>query len=164
MNSTLGKNGFFIKRICYLTLSLFSILILFTACTCGGDMKGWPSLELNLDIDSFNEVALEYNRLPYGRSKDEEHFYGSSTDKEVINDIYFAVDGMLYSEKIYSKIDTEKYCDNVIIKFLKDDEVFVFKYYSYGIKKGYFVFDNGEIHKHCGNFVGIYENFKDKLS
>lgn len=153
------------KIICCLVLSFLSLIIVFAGCTCGGHMKGWPTIELNLDIDSFNEVTLEYNRLPYGRSELEDHFYGSSSDKEIINDIYCVIDGLPYGEKTYRKIDTEEYCDSVIIKFIKDDEVFVFKFYSYGITKGYFIFDNGEIHQYRGDFVGItYAEFKDKLS
>lgn len=143
---------------------ILTCLLSFMLCSCGG-MKGWPTFDLNLDIESYNEVTLEYNQLPYGRNKIEDHFYGSSSDKEVINEIYCAINGLKYSEKTYRNINTEEYYENVIIKFINDDEVFVFKFYSYGITKGYFIFDNGEIHKYRGDFVGItYYEFKDKMS
>ncbi len=129
-------------------------------------MKGWPTIELNLDVESFDEVSLEYNLLPYKKNKQEAHFYGTSSDKEVINDIYQTINGTPYSEKIYNNINTEEYWANVIIKFMKDgEEAFVFKFYSYAIYDGYFIFDNGEIHKYHDDFIGsTYDRFKDKLN
>ena len=156
---------YFMKKAITLFAVILSCLLLLIFCSCGGNMKGWPTFDLNLNIESYNEVTLEYNRLPYGRSKSKAHFYGTSTDKEVINDIYCVINSLPYSEKNYRNINTEEYYDNIIIKFIKDYEVFVFKFYSYGIYDGYFVFDNGETHKYCGDFVSMtYEEFKDKLS
>lgn len=134
-------------------------------CSCGGQMDGWPTFDLNLDIGSCDEVSLEFNRLPYGRNDTEYHFSGTSADKQTIIDIYNAVNGLPYSEKIYKTIDTENYYENVIIKFKDGEGEYVFKFYSYGVTNGYFVFDNGEIHRYYGDFIsGTYEKFKDKLS
>ena len=156
------------KIIRYVALSLLALsLFLFGACSCGGDkMKDWPTIELNLDVESFDEVSLEFNLLPYKKNKDEEHFYGTSSDKEVINDIYCTINGSKYSEETYSHINTEEYWCNVIIKFMKDgEEAFVFKFYSYAIFDGYFIFDNGEIHKYHGSFIhATYDRFKDRLN
>lgn len=153
------------KKATTLFIVLLNCLFLFMLYSCGGNMKGWPTLDLNLDIENYNEVSIEFNMLPFGRRNSEAHFYGASSDKEIINDIYNAVDGVLYSEKTYKNIDTEKFSENVIVKFTKGDEVFVFKFYSYGVTNGYFIFDNGEIHKFHGDFVGMtYEKFKNKLS
>ncbi|MDE7167390.1 MAG: hypothetical protein K2O28_00915 [Clostridia bacterium] len=155
------------KIIRYFSLSLLALsLFLFGACSCGHDMSEWPTIELNLDVGSFDEVSLEFNLLPYKKNKDEAHFYGTSSDKEVINDIYCTINGRQYSEKIYNNINTEEFYENVIIKFMKDgEEVFVFKFYTYGIYNGYFIFDNGEIHKYHGDFIyGTYDRFKDRLN
>ena len=152
------------KAIALFTIVLNCVL-LFALCACGGDMEGWPTLELDLDIDGYDEVSLEYNMLSNGSRDSEAHFYGSSSDKEIIKDIYNAVDGVLYSDETYNNIDTEKFSENVIIRFAKDDEVFVFKFYSYGVTNGYFIFDNGKIHNYRGDFVSMtYGQFKDKLS
>lgn len=146
-----------------IVLAVSGICLIVSAC--GGNMEGWPTLELNWEIETYDEVSLEYNQLPYGRSDSETHFYGSSTDKDVINGLYCAVNGRLYSEKTYKKINTEEFRENVIIKFTKDGEEFVFQFYSYGVTNGYFIFHNGEIHKYHGDFVsGTYGKFKDKLS
>lgn len=131
-------------------------------------MTDWPEMNLDLDIETYDEVSLEYHVLPYKDNKysrDEFHYYGSSTDIDVIKDIYNLLNGLKYSEKTYSNIDTEKYVDRVVIKFTKDSEEYVFKFYEYGIYDGYFIFNNGEIHRYYGDFVGIsYMYFKDRLT
>lgn len=147
---------------------LFPFLLLaFSAC--GGDMKGWPKLELGLDIENYEEVSLEYHhisshsdRLPLDVDED---YFGTSEDREIINEIYAQIDGSPYSEETYDKIDTENYSSKVVITFWTDDETrYTFSFYEYGVKNGYFVLDNGEIHKYLGDFVsGTYERFKDKL-
>lgn len=128
-------------------------------------MKGWPTFDLNLDIENYDEVCLEYTMLPYGRSDKEEHFSGTTADKQIIRDIYNAVNNRLYSEKIYESIDTKNYSENVTVTFRDGEGEYVFKFYGYGVTNGYFVFDNGEIHRYYGDFVsGTYEEFKDKLT
>ncbi len=128
-------------------------------------MSDWPTISLNLDIESYDEVSLEYNLLPYKKNKEEIHYHGFSSDKEVIKDIYELLNYLKYSKETYSKINTEEYWDNVIIKFIKAGEEFVFKFYSYAIYDGYFIFNNGEIHKYHGDFVGMsYDKFKDRLT
>ena len=95
----------------------------------------------------------------------DEDYFGTSSDREIINEIYQQIDGRLYSEETYDKIDTEKYWSKVVITFWKDGEAgYTFSFYEYAIKNGYFVLDNGEIHKYLGDFVGTYEQFKDKLT
>ena len=146
---------------------LFPFLLLIL-CSCGGDMKGWPRLELGLNVENYDEVSLEYHhiskhsdRMPLDVDED---FFGTSADREVINGIYQQINGSLYSEKTYNKVDTEKYTTKVIITFRKDGaEGYTFVFFEYGIKNGYFVLDNGEIHKHLGNFASIYAMYKDKL-
>ena len=138
-------------------------------CACGGDMDGWPTLELGLKIENYDEVSLEYHhiskhsdRMPLDVDED---YFGTSSDREIINEIYQQIDGRLYSEETYDKIDTEKYWSKVVITFWKDGEAgYTFSFYEYAIKNGYFVLDNGEIHKYLGDFVGTYEQFKDKLT
>lgn len=128
------------------------------------DMTDWPTINLDLDIESYTEVSLEYNFIPYG-DNEEVYYYGASTDKEVIKDMYDMINCFKYSPKTYGNIDTEKYTDKVIIKFMKDSEEYVFQFYAYGIYDGYFIFDNGEIHKYHGAFVAAsYEDFKDRLN
>ncbi len=144
-------------------------LLLVALCACGGDMEGWPRLELDLDMENYDEVSLEYHhiskhsdRMPLDVDTD---YFGTSSDEELINEVYQSINGTLYSEKTYQKIDTENYWSKVVITFWKDGEAgYTFSYYEYAIKDGYFVFDNGEIHKFLGAFVsGTYDRFKDKL-
>ena len=145
-------------------------LLLMILCACGGDMTGWPQLELNLDIESYDEVSLEYHhnsshsdRMP---SDVDRHFFGTSSDKELIKDIYQSIDGVLYSEETYQKIDTENYYTKEVITFWKDGKAeYTFSYYGYAVADGYFVLDNGEIHKFLGAFAhGSYERFKDRFN
>ena len=151
------------KIFCFLLPLLFLML-----CACGGGMDGWPTLNLNLDTENYDKVSLEYHhiskhsdRMPLDVDED---YYGTSSDREVINGIYQHIDLAQYSEKTYNKVDTEKYTTKVIITFWKDGEAgYTFVFFEYGIKNGYFVLDNGEIHKHLGNFSSIYETWKDKL-
>ena len=144
-------------------------LLLMILCACGGDMDGWPRLDLDLDIQNYDEVSLEYHhiskhsdRMPLDVDED---FFGTSSDRELISEIYQTIDGTLYSEKTYRTIDTENYRSKVVITFWKDGEAgYTFTYYEYAIKDGYFVFDSGEIHKFLGAFVnGTYDRFKDRL-
>ncbi len=151
-------------------LCLLLPLLLFILCACGGDMDGWPRFEPNLDIQSYDEISLEYrhiskhsDRMPLDVDTD---FFGTSSDKEIISEVYHqTIDGILYSEETYRTIDTENYWSKVVITFWKDGKAeYTFTYYEYAIKDGYFVFDGGEIHKYLGNFVGLaYDQFKDKL-
>ena len=153
------------KLIFCLLLPLCSLTV--CLCACGGcyNMNGWPTIDLNLDVESYDEVSLEFNILPSKQNKDEFHYYGSSTEKDVIKEIYETINCFHYSEKTYDSINTEEYWENVIIKFTKDSEEYVFKFYSYAIYDGYFIFNNGEIHKYHGDFVSAsYEHFKDKLA
>ena len=137
-------------------------------CACGGGMDGWPTLNLNLDTENYDKVSLEYHhiskhsdRLPLDVDED---YFGTSADSNLITEIYREIDGSPYSKETYDKIDTEKYTTKVIITFWKDGEAgYTFVFFEYGIKNGYFVLDNGEIHKHLGNFSSIYETWKDKL-
>lgn len=147
---------------------LLPFLLVFL-CACGGDMKDWPRLELRLDIENYDEVSLEYHhiskhsdRMPLDVDED---YFGTSADKDLITEIYREIDGSPYSKETYDKIDTENYSSKVVITFWKDGEAgYTFTFYEYGVKNGYFVLDNGEIHKYLGNFVsGAYERFKDKL-
>lgn len=144
-------------------------LLLMMLCSCGGDMNGWPRLDLDLEIESYDEVSLEYHhisahsdRIPLDVDKD---YFGTSTDSEIITEIYRSIEGSPYSEETYDKIDTENYSSKVVITFCKGGKAgYTFTFYEYAIKDGYFVLDNGEIHKHLGDFVGgTYERFKDKL-
>ncbi len=154
------------KKKIFCLLLPFLLLML---CSCGGDMNGWPKLELGLDIENYDEVSLEYHhiskhsdRMPLDVDND---YFGTSADLEIINEVYQTINGLSYSEETYQKIDTENYWSNVVITFWKDSEsMYTFSFYEYAIKDGYFVFDNGEIHKYLGDFVGItYEHFEDKL-
>lgn len=154
------------KKKIFCLLLPFLLLML---CSCGGDMNGWPKLELGLNIENYDEVSLEYHhiskhsdRMPLDVDKD---YFGTSADREIINEVYQTINGLPYSEETYQKIDTENYWSNVVITFWKDSEsMYTFSFYEYAIKNGYFVFDNGEIHKYLGDFVGItYEHFEDKL-
>ena len=147
---------------------LFPFLLLML-CSCGGDMNGWPRLDLGLDIENYDEVSLEYHhiskhsdRMPLDVDED---YFGTSSDSDIIAEIYREIDGSPYSKETYDKIDTENYWSKVVITFWKDGEAgYTFSYYEYAIKDGYFVFDGGEIHKYLGAFVhGTYERFKDKL-
>ncbi len=153
------------KKVFCLLLPFLLVIL----CACGGDMKDWPRLELDLDIENYDEVSLEYHhiskhsdRMPLDVDED---YCGSSADKDLITEIYREIDGSPYSKETYDKIDTENYSSKVVITFWKDGEAgYTFTFYEYGVKNGYFVLDNGEIHKYLGNFVGgTYERFKDKL-
>ena len=153
------------KLLCGLMLSVSLLL-----CACGGDMEGWPTFDLGLDIENYDEVSLEYHhiskhsdRMPLDVDED---YFGTSADKELINEIYREIDGLPYSEETYDKIDTENYSSKVVITFRKDGGAeYTFTFYEYGVKNGYFVLDNGEIHKYLGDFVsGTYERFKDKFT
>ena len=153
------------KLLCVLLLAATFLL-----CACGGDMVDWPTLELGLDIENYDEVSLEYHhiskhsdRLPLDVDKD---YFGTSADREIINEIYQSINGLPYSEETYGKIDTENYSSKVVITFWKEgEERYTFSFYEYAIKNGYFVFDNGEIHKYLGAFVSLaYEHFEDKLT
>ncbi len=148
-------------------LSLAASLLL---CACGGDMEGWPTLDLNLEIGNYDEVSLEYHhisarsdRMP---SDVDEDYFGTSADRDLITEIYREIDGLPYSEETYDKIDTQNYSSKVVITFRKDGGAeYTFTFYGYAVKDGYFVLDNGEIHKYLGDFVsGTYERFKDKLT
>ena len=147
---------------------LFPFLLLLL-CSCVGDINGWQRLDLGLDIENYDEVSLEYHhiskhsdRMPLDVDED---YFGTSSDSDIIAEIYREIDGSSYSKETYAKIDTENYWSKVVITFWKDGEAgYTFSYYEYAVKDGYFVFDGGEIHKHSGDFVsGTYERFKDKL-
>ena len=152
---------------------LFGLLLpflLFLLCACGGDMEGWPKLELNLDVANFNEVSLEYHHIakPSPRrplETEDINYLGTSSDIEIIKDLYERINGLPYSEETYTEIDTQDYRDKVIITFLRGGKAeYIFTFYGYAVTKGYFVLDNGAIHKYNGDFVsGTYENMKDKL-
>ena len=153
------------KKVFCLLLPFLLVLL----CACGGDMKDWPRLELGLDVENYDEVSLEYHhiskhsdRMPLDVDKD---YFGTSANREIINEVYQSINGLPYSEETYDKIDTENYSSKVVITFWKDGEAgYTFTFYEYGVKNGYFVFDNGEIHKYLGAFVGLtYEHFEDKL-
>ena len=153
------------KKVFYFLLP-FLLLIL---CGCGGDMKGWPRLELGLDIENYDEVSLEFHhisshsdRMPLDVDED---YFGTSVDRNLITEFYREIDGSPYSKETYDKIDTENYRSKVVITFWKNGEAgYTFTFYEYAVKNGYFVLDNGEIHKYLGDFVsGTYERFKDKL-
>ena len=150
-------------------LRLLLPFLLLMLCACGGDMTGWPTLELNLEIENYDEVSLEYHHISKPSDRRpldvDEDYFGTSANREIINEIYQQIDGSLYSEETYDKIDTENYWSKVVITFWKDGEAgYTFTYYEYAIKDGYFVFDGGEIHKYLGAFVhGTYERFKDEL-
>ncbi len=143
--------------------------LLFTLCSCGSGMEGWPRLELGLDIENYDEVSLEYHhisshsdKLPLDVDKD---YFGTSANREIINEVYQSINGLPYSDETYDSIDTENYWSKVVITFWKDGEAgYTFTFYGYAVKDGYFVFDNGEIHKYSGDFVSLtYEHFEDKL-
>ena len=148
---------------------LFVPVLLLVLCACGGNMDGWPSLELGLEIETYDEVSLEYHhiskhsdRMPLDVDED---YFGTSADRALIREVYQQIDGLPYSEKTYNKIDTEKYTTKVIVTFWKDGEQqYTFVFLEYGIKNGYFVLDNGEIHKHLGNFSHIYERYREKFT
>ena len=76
--------------------------------SCGKSMNGWPTIELNIEIAKYDEVTLEYNRLPFENSSDKLHFYGTSFEREVINDLYNTINGLPYHQKIITDINTEK--------------------------------------------------------
>ena len=152
-------------------LAVLSICLVASSCAYGGQMKGWPTFDLNLDIESYDEVSIEYHHAVWEpsdrRPLDEEiEFYGTSSDKEVISDVYLCINGLPYSKKTYKKIDTEKYVDKVVVQFYREGEAaYVFKFYAYGVTDGYFIFDNGEIHAYRGDFAGLtYRGFQDRLS
>ena len=153
------------KRI-FCLLFPFLLLIL---CSCGGDMNGWPRLDLGLEIENYDEVSLEYHHISAHSDRTpldvDEDYFGTSSDGDVIAEIYRTIDGSLYSEETYDGIDTENYSSKVVITFWKDGEAgYTFTFYEYAVKNGYFVLDGGEIHKHLGDFVSLtYEQFKDKL-
>lgn len=139
-------------------------IFLFMVTSCGKSMRGWPTIELDIEIEKYDEVSLEYNRLPFENSSDQLHFYGTSLEKEVIDDLYKTINGLPYHKKIITNINTEKYWENVVIEFKNDNDIYTFKFYSYGVTNGYFVFDNGEIHQYYGDFVSLtYSKYKDIL-
>ena len=151
-------------------LRLLLPFLLLMLCACGGDMTGWPTLELNLEIENYDEVSLEYHHISKPSDRRpldvDEDYFGTSANREIINEIYQQIDGSLYSEETYDKIDTENYSSKVIITFWKDGEAgYTFTFYSYAVKNGYSVLDNGEIHKYLGDFVSAsYERLKDRLT
>ncbi len=153
------------KNVFYFLLPFLLLLL----CACGGDMKGWPRLELGLDIENYDEVSLEYHHI--SKHSDwmpldaDEDYFGTSEEREIINGLYQQIDGSLYSKETYQKIDTENYWDKVVITFLKDGRAeYTFTFYGYAVKNGYFVLNDGEIRKYAGDFVSsTYEKFKDKL-
>lgn len=146
------------------------MLSLSILCSCGNSMKGWPTFDLKLDTENYDEISLEYHHASNPsdrRPLDKEiRFYGTSFDKEVIKSVYLAINCLPYSKKIYSEIDTEEYVDKVVVQFLQNGEtMYVFTFYAYGVTDGYFVFDSGEIHQYHGDFVGItYREFKDRFN
>ena len=150
------------KIICFFLLSLCLCML----CSCGRkySMKDWPTIDLQLNIEDYDEVSLEYNLMPNKNNEQGIHFCGVSSDRDVISDIYSSINNSKYSKEIVKRINTEKFRNNVIIKFTKEDETYVFQYYSYGIYDGYFIFNNGEIHKYHGAFATIYDRFKDKFN
>lgn len=159
------------KLVLYLTLVSFSLSVfLLTACSgCPSNkysMTDWPTFNLDPEIAESDGVSVEFNLLPYKKNKDELHYYGTSSDARVIYDIYTTINYCKYSEETVDEINTEQYWENVNVKFWKGGEVtYALSFYSYGIYDGYFIFENGEIHKYHGDFVsGVYENYKDRLN
>ncbi len=145
----------------------FSAVLLSACASCPGNkysMVGWPTLSIDPEIAKSDEVSIEFKLMPT-EWNDEKYFYGTSFDERVINDIYQSLICYQYSEETVTEINTEQYWDNVNVKFWKGGEVtYALSFYSYGIYDGYFIFENGEIHKYHGDFVsGIYETYKDRL-
>ena len=158
------------KLILYLSLASLSLSVfLLTACSgCPRNkysMTDWPTFNLDPEIAESDKVSVEFNLLPTDWN-DEKHYYGTSSDTRVINDIYTTINYCKYSEDTVDEINTEKYWDNVNVKFWKGGEVtYALSFYSYGIYDGYFIFENGEIHKYHGDFVsGIYETYMERLA
>ena len=153
------------KKFFYFLLPLLLLIL----CACGGDMDGWPRLELGLEIENYDEASLEYYHISKPSDRRpldvDEDYFGTSTDRDVIAEIYQQINGLPYSEEVYDEIDTENYSSKVVITFWKDGVAeYTFTFYGYAVKHGYFVLDNGEIRKYLGDFVsGTYERFKDKL-
>ena len=161
----MNKRGPAMKKFAYVLLLAVCLLL----AACGGDMKGWPRLELGLELESFDEVLLEYHHISKHSDRmpldADENYCGTSSDPALISEVYQQINGLPYSEKTYSKIDMEDYWSKVVVTFWKDGKAgYTFSYYEYAIKNGYFVLDDGEIHKHLGNFAHIYEMFKEKLT
>jgi hypothetical protein len=149
------------KNIIYMLLFIF--VFLFTSC--GKSMNNWPVINLNLEIENYHEISIQYNTLPYKNSLEETHLFASSNNQDIIFDLYNLINELHYQKKAINKLDTRHYWENIIIEFQSDKEQYYFKFYSYGVKNGFFIFDNGEIHKYYGDLVNlIFSRYQNTLN
>lgn len=66
-----------------------------------------------------------------------------------MDDIYRKIESFPYKEKSEAKINTEKYLIRIRIELFFESaegtDQYTLFFYSYGVKKGYFLLENGDI-------------------
>lgn len=129
---------------------------------CGVNTKGWPQLNLPFESDQITKIAIDYNKMPYAKNKSNFQDFLEITDNNTLEDVYHKIESFPYKEKKETNINTDSYWVKIQVTLFYNDNVgtkeYVLSFYSYGVTKGYFVLDNGDIHYVPGNFANaIYE-------
>lgn len=143
-------------------LPLFSIL---TITSCGGDTRGWPTIDFPFSSDQVNSITMNY----VNKDKADEVFTDTIviTEQSQIQEIYSTICGIPYKEQVEKTIESKKYYRKLCFDFQLinfESSFYRLIYYEYGITNGKVMFDNGEVHWLPGNVVWVYENYVDKYN
>ena len=137
-------------------LSVLAIPLLFS---CGGDMRDWPYVNLEFNVEEAKTVFVDYvNRKDRSLSF---RCYSSQTDAIVaISDFIES----FHIEKNVTSKDVSDYNMKIAVYFVCDDQsVYDFKAYSYNGASNYFMY-NDELRKFPADFEGTFLAYIERHS
>lgn len=131
---------------------------------CSHGMKYWPYCDLPDEILQYQNISIEISK---NRSYPESDNitttkYVGTTENAVVR-IYNMIEHLNVSPKPVD-IEFPSYIDKVFIVFSSDNSEYVFEFYGFGIKDGYFVFNHESTHIYPGDFVGLIIGVIEDLS
>lgn len=142
------------NKVKLLIATLLSAIFL---ASCGGDMKDWPYVNLDISIENASYVYIDYQN----REDDSLSYQCYSNQVDTINGVHNYLESFHVSEKIYSK-DVSDFNRKFTIYFVFDDNsIYDFKAYYYSGATTYFMY-NDELRFFSADFGSSMNNYIER--
>lgn len=133
---------------------LIALLTILTLTSCGTDMRDWPYVNLDFDVQGVDCVYIDY----INRQDDSLSYKCYSNQTEAINNTYDFLESFHISEKVTSK-DISDFNRKVAVYFVCSDyNIYDFKAYYYSGASTYFMY-NDELRLFPADFGSTFSTF-----
>lgn len=133
---------------------LSALLTILALTSCGTDMRDWPYVNLDFNVEEVNCIYIEY----INRNDDSLSYKCYSNQIGAINDTYNFLESFHISEKVTSK-DVSDFNRKVAVYFVcSDNSIYDFKAYYYSGASTYFMY-NDELRLFPADFGSTFSTF-----